>query len=225
MNSELPSFDPYLPPSALPPTASRDPMPSGLKAICIIALVLGAIGTLLSCLGFVGVAINQSSLGSFGLPAGDGARDGQAQEAQRDLQEGMAAINRQFLPFTIAIVSLHLVAGMLLTIGGLLGLKSVPAGRSTLVLAFIAAIIYEVGQATLNLIVQTKTIPLAQRSVEQMLQGPGQPGVPQGAGQLMLVFMFVILGITLITVLVKIAFYAYSLYYLNRKDIVARFSA
>ena len=34
--------------------------------------------------------------------------------------------------------------------------------------------------------------------------------------------MFVILGITMITVLVKIAFYAYSLYYLNRNQISSR---
>jgi hypothetical protein len=222
MSSDLPSFDPYLPPPTLSSTATRQPLPTGLKAICIIAIVLGAIGTFLSCMGFAGLAVNQSFAGGFGFPAGGGG--GQAQEAQQELQEGIAAIQQEFLPFSIAIVSFHLVAGLLLTIGGILGLKAIPAGRTTLVIGFIAAIVYEVSQATLNGIVQTKTIPLVQRSMEQMLQGPGQPGMPQGAGQLMVGVMFVILGITMITVLVKIAFYAYSLYYLNRKDIVARSS-
>lgn len=223
MSSDMPSFDPYLPPPVLPAGATRGPLPTGLKAICIIALVLGSLGTFLSCMGFAGLAINQSLMSGFGMPAGGGG--GPAQDAQQELQEGILAISREYLPFSIATVCLHLLAGLLLAIGGLLGLKSVPAGRTTLLFGFVAAIVYELSQSTLNVVIQSKTMPLAQRSMEQMLQAPGQPGMPQGAGQLMLGVMIVILGITLVTVLVKIAFYAYSLYYLNRKDIVARFSA
>jgi hypothetical protein len=223
MSSEMPSFDPYQPPPAIPSVSARTPLPTGLKAICIIAVVLGAIGTFLSCIGFAGLAINESVAGGMGFPMGDGG--GQAQEVQKEMQAGILAISQQYLPFTIAIVCLHLVAGILLATGGALGLKSVPAGRLTLVIGFLAAIVYEIAQTTLNVIIQTKTIPLVRQSMEQMLQQPGQPGVPQGMGQLMVVFMFVILGITLVTVLVKIAFYTYSLYYLHRQDIVARFSA
>lgn len=223
MSRDMPSFDPYQPPLDIPSTANRAALPTGLKAICIIAVVLGVLGTFLSCMGFAGLAINESLMGGMGLPIGDGG--GLAPEAQQELQKNIAAIGRQYLPFTIAIVCLHLIAGILLTVGGSLTLRSVPAGRTTLVFGFLAALVYEVSQATLNVIIQTKTIPLARQSVEQMLQQPGQPGMPQGMGQLMTGIMFVILGVTLLTVLVKIAFYAYSLYYLHRQDIVARFSA
>lgn len=223
MNPEMPPLDPYQPPLDIPSAAVRTPMPTGLKAICIIALVLGAIGTFLSCLGVAGLAINESFAGGMGFPGGNGG--GQAQEVQKELQQKIAAISRQYLPFTIAIVCLHLLAGILLMTGGTLGLKSVPAGRSTLVFGFLSAIVYEVSQSILNVIIQTKTIPLVRQSMEQMLQQPGQPGMPEGMGQLMVGFMFVILGVTLLTVLVKLAFYAYSLYYLHRQDIVARFSA
>lgn len=223
MSSDMPSVDPYQPPLEIPSVAVRTPLPTGLKAICIIALVLGVIGTFWSCMGFAGLAINESFMGGMGFPGGGGG--GQAQEAQKELQEGIAAISRQYLSFTIAIVCLHLVAGILLSVGGALGLKSVPAGRSTLVFGFLSAIVYEVSQSILNFIIQAKTIPLVRQSMEQMLQQPGQPGVPEGMGQLMVGFLFVILGITLLTVCVKIAFYAYSLYYLHRPDIVARFSA
>lgn len=223
MSSETPSMDPYLPPPALPPMTANKPLPAALKAICIIAMVLGLLGTILSCMGVVGLAVNQSFAGGFGFPAGGGG-DAATQAAQKELQDGMTEITRQYLPYSYVVVILHLAAGLLLTIGGLLGLKSSPAGRSTLLAGFFAAIVYEIGQTILNLIIQTKTLPLVQKSMDQMLQRPGQPNLPQGVGQLMVVVMFVILGITLITVLVKVAFYAYSIYYLNRKDIVARFS-
>jgi hypothetical protein len=77
----------------------------------------------------------------------------------------------------------------------------------------------------LNVVIQLRTVPLAQKMMDQVLQQGGQAELPPAFGQFMLVIMFVTLGISLVTVVVKIAFYVMSVVYLKKPHIVAYFAS
>ena len=169
-----------------------------------------------------GEPVDDRGVRPAGLPAA--GRTG-AEQLQEKLQGEVVAIGEKYLPFTIVAVVLHLVAGLLLLVGGILTLKLVRTGRWLLLTGCIVAILYELVQAVLSVVIQTQTLPMVGKSLEAMLQRSGQGQMPQGFGQLMLVFMYVILGVILVTVLVKIVFYVISIVYLNKPAIAARFAA
>ncbi|MHB8969286.1 MAG: hypothetical protein ACYC3X_03675 [Pirellulaceae bacterium] len=221
------SWDPYQPPQAELVPVLPGKLPTGLKAICIIAIILGALGTLGSCGGIASLVVHESlsaEFGQFGLPLPPD-KGPEAEQFQEKLQGEIAAIAEKYRPFTIVAVLLHLVAGLLLLVGGFLTLKLIRTGRLLLLLGCLVAILYELVQAVLSVVIQSQSMPMVGTALEGMLQRSGQGQMPQGVGQLMLVFMYVILGVSLVTVLVKIVFYAISLVYLNKPAIVARFAA
>jgi hypothetical protein len=220
------SWDPYQPPLAelVSVPVSPEKTPTGLKAICIIAIILGVLGTLVSCGGMASLVVNESLSAGFSLPQQPGT-DEEAKQFQEKLQDEIAVIAQKYRPFTIATVIMHLVAGLLLLVGGVLTLKLVRTGRSLLLVGCVVAILYELVQAVLNVVIQTQSVPMVGKAMEEMLQRGGQGQMPQGVGQLMLVVMYVILGVSLVTVLIKIVFYAISIVYLNKPAIVARFIA
>jgi hypothetical protein len=218
------SWDPYAPPQAQQVPVARGPLPTGLKAVCIIAIVLGGLGTLFSCGGAASLAIGPSIRAAFGTPAQPGI-DQESARMQRELQAEMAAIGQEYLPFTIASVILHLFSGLALLCGGILALKLSATGRSILLVGCVLAILYELVDGVLNVVIQLRTVPLAQKMMDQVLQQGGQAELPPAFGQFMLVIMFVTLGISLVTVVVKIAFYVMSVVYLKKPHIVAYFAS
>lgn len=222
MSDSPKAWDPYQPPplelAAGPPRL----LPTGLKAICIIAIVLGALGTLASFGGLVSLALNQSIIRGFGLPGQSGAGE-QAEQLQEELQREVVAIGAKYLPFTAATVILRLVAGLLLLVGGILTLKLASTGRWLLLAGCSVAILYELVGTVLQVVVQTQTLPMVGKSLEAMLQRSGQGQIPPGLGQILLVSMYVMLGVTLVTVLVKIVFYVVSIVYLKKSTVAARF--
>ena len=94
------SWDPYQPPQAELVPVSPGKMPTGLKAICIIAIILGALGTLVSCGGIASLVVNESlsaGFGQFGLPQQPDA-DKEAEQFQEKLQGEIAAIAEKYRP-------------------------------------------------------------------------------------------------------------------------------
>ena len=218
------SWDPYAPPQAQQVPVARGPLPTGLKAICIIAIVLGGLGTLFSCGGVASLAIGPSMQAAFNMPAQPGM-DQEAARMQQELQAEMAAIGQEYLPFTITSVILHLLSGLALLCGGILALKLSARGRSILLVGCVVAILYELVHGVLSVVVQLRTVPIAQKIMDQALLQGGQAELPPAFGKFMLVIMFVTLGISLVTVLVKIAFYVISVVYLKKPHIVAHFAS
>jgi hypothetical protein len=199
-------------------------LPTGLKAVCIIAIVLGGLGTLFSCGGAASLVIGQSLQAAFNMPVPQGV-DPEEMRVQQELQAQLAAIDREHLPFMIAAVILHLISGLVLLFGGIFTLKLSATGRSILLAGCVLAILYELVGGVVNMMVQIQKVPVAQKFMDQALQ-PGAPaGLPPAFGQFMLAFMFAMLAISLITVLIKLAFYVVSIVYLKKPHIAACFAA
>jgi hypothetical protein len=218
------SWDPYAPPQVPQVAAAGGALPPGLKAICIIAIILGVLGILISCGGVASMAIGPALQAAFGMPAQAGM-DPELVRAQEDLQGQMAAIGKEYLPFTIGTVVVHLLAGFALLLGGILTLKISATGRSILLTGCVLAVLYELVNGVLNVVMQMRMAPIVERFMEQALQRGGQAQMPSAFGQFMLVIMFVTLGISLVSMLVKIGFYIFSVIYLKKPHVAARFAA
>jgi hypothetical protein len=223
--SDVPaSWDPYAPPQAPQVAATGGALPPGLKAICIIAIILGGLGMLISCGGVASMAIGPALQAAFPMSAQPGM-DPDLVRAQEEMQEQMAAIGREYLPFTIGTLVVHLLAALALLVGGILTLKVSATGRSILLTGCALAVLYELVNGVLNVVMQMRMGPPVQRFMEQALQRGGQAQMPSGFGQFMLAIMFVTLGISLVAMLVKIGFYVFSVIYLKKAHIAARFAA
>ncbi len=119
------SWDPYAPPQAQQVPVARGLLPTGLKAVCIIAIVLGGLGTLFSCGGVASLAIGPSMQAAFNTPAQPGM-DQEAARVQQELQAEIAAIGQEYLPFTITSVILHLLSGLAVVVSVASWLSSCP---------------------------------------------------------------------------------------------------
>jgi membrane protein YqaA with SNARE-associated domain len=226
MSDPFSPIDPYAPPQVGSCETSPGPLPKGLKAVCIICIVLGSLGTILSCGGAVGLALGQSMSEAFQAPQQPGM-DERAREMQKELQEKITAMTRRYLPLNILAVVFHLISALLLLAGGIMTLKASAVGRTMLLAGCGAAIVYELGQGALNLVIQLKTIPLIKSMMDDAIQqGPGlRPGeVPDWLPQLMMGAMVVGLVIAVAIALAKIIFYVFSILYLQKPAIVSRLS-
>ena len=157
------SWDPYTPPQVQQVPVVRGALPTGLKAVCIIAIVLGGLGTLFSCGGLASLAIGPSLQAAFNMPVQPGM-DQEAARVQQELQAEIAAIGQDYLPFTIVSVILRLFSGLALLCGGILALKLSAMGRSILLGGCVVAILYELVHGVSSVVVQLRTCPSPRRS-------------------------------------------------------------
>jgi len=199
-------------------------LPTGLKAVCIIAIVLGALGTLISCGGAASLAIGPALQSAFNMPAQQGMNP-EMVRAQEELQTQMTAIGNEFMPFTIATVVVHLLSGLALLLGGIFTLKLSTTGRAILLTGCVLAILYELINGVLSVVVQLRMMPAVQKFMDQALQRGGQAEMGSAFGRFMLAGMLVTLGISLVAMLVKLAFYVFSVVYLKKSHITAYFAA
>lgn len=223
MSNTPTSWDPYQAPQTPQMPVAQGPLPTGLKAVCIIAIVLGGLGMLFSCFGAVGLVAGQSMQSAFNMPAPEGV-DPEMARAQEDMQTQTAAIARQYLPFSIVSVVLRLFAAIALLLGGILTLKVSAMGRLILLAGCGLAILYELVKSVLGVLVQLQTIPIMQKFMEQGLPQGGPADLPPVFSKAMLAVMLVGVGVGLFAALVKIVFYIFSVTYLQRTHIVARFT-
>ncbi len=232
MSSSPASWDPYVPPQipAAPPLpAGSGGLPTGVKAVCITAIILGGFGTVISCVGAAGMVLGPALNQAIEMRADarlDAGMDERLADAREELQEQMAAISRQYLPFTVASLVVHLLSGLALLLGGILTLRVSATGRLILLTGLVLAAVYEVVHGVLNVVVQMRSAPAVQRFMDQALPQGGQAAEFQPAfAQFMLVIMFVTLAVALGATLVKLAFYVWSTVYLKKPHIRAHFAA
>jgi hypothetical protein len=216
------SWDPYSAPQAPQVVAPQGPLPAGLKAVCIIAIVLGGLGILFSCFGAFGLIAGQATQSAFEMP---GPAGGDMAQAQREMQTQIMEATRAYQPYLIVSVLLHVFAAIALLFGGILALKVSATGRLVLLAGCALATLYELVQSVLSVLVQSQTLPITQKYMEQALPPGGPANLPPGFSKAMVVVMLVFAGIGLLLSLVKIVFYVFSIIYLQRAHIVARYTA
>lgn len=215
--------DEAYPAEAAPPPGYR---PGGLTAICIIALVLGALGVLTGCSG-VGMALVgnqvqqwQQKFSTMGSPAP--VRDVQT---EMNLQS-IRIFNRY------RVVNLILAVCQLLIVGALIGgaiqtLRSREMGRRLLVFGCLAAIGWEVVRAVPHTLMQLENTAMMEEYMPRMMeaQAPGGQAAQMAEFARMIAHFSTIMGWVIFFgwLMMKLAFYGVAARYLTRPKIKSLF--
>lgn len=155
--SSNPFSDPQTNPYAAQPAGAYGPVkPGALTAVCVIAIVLGIMGTLAVCIGGVGLAANSAMQGMITVSPNATPFD----KAQVELQQEMMSINTRHLPAVIVLLVAQLAVSPLLIAGGVKALRMQHSGRRLLIYAFVAVIIFEVVRTAFQLYLQMQMLPL-----------------------------------------------------------------
>ncbi len=204
----------------LPDVAAR--RPSGLTAICIIAVVLGVLGLFSGLMKGVNVLFGaemQQAVGSFGAVSPEQAK------VQQDMNAAIAAEMGRFrLANSVLCVAQLAFCGALVYSGiKTLGLKA--AGRSLMLAACACMLVYEIGQAIAFVFQQLALSPIMELYMPQLMKGSaGNNASAEQIGQVM-ARISIILGIVFqcVWTLIKFIFYAVAIVYLRKANVIALF--
>lgn len=204
----------------LPDMAAR--RPSGLTAICIIAVVLGVLGLFSGLMKGVNVLFGtemQQAFGSFGAVSPEQAK------VQQDMQAAIAAeMNRFRLVNSVLCIAQLTFCGALVYSGmKTLGLKA--AGRSLFLAACACMLVYEIGQSIAFVFQQLAMSPIMELYMPQLMKGSaGNNASAEQIGQVM-ARVSIILGIVFqcVWTLIKFVFYAVAIFHLRKAAVIALF--
>jgi hypothetical protein len=234
MSSDPQAFDPYRSPSlpegpygGPPPTGRR---PGWLTTLCVLCIVLGALGLFNSLFGAFGLVVGRqfqqmvmkSQSQAPGIPP-------EMQEAQEKMQTEIYAIQEKYLWMLAGGLVFRFVASALLLIGGIgaLGLK--PWGRQVLIAGCAVAAPFVLLDAILQSLISMENMTVMNGYMERMIQASPGTGAPEKIeGFIRGVFGFIkfaSIAVLSLLALAKIALYIFGLIYLQKPHIKALFHA
>ncbi len=226
MSADSSAYDPYrtpdLPGVHAPSGGGR---PGWLTALCVLCIVLGVLGLMNGLAGLLGTLFAEQLQTMF-TPAGGTGMPPEMQKVQDEFQAETVAIQARFFVGLLLACILRIAVATALLVGGIqcLGLKA--AGRQLLVLACGAAVLFEIGFAVLQSLVNMEMMTAFNGFMENFLQTmPQQPGGPP-PGMLMSIMrgsMIAGFVIQYLIAAVKVAFYAWGILFLQRPAIKALF--
>lgn len=200
----------------------------GLTALCVLALVAGALGLLSGFSGVLNLLAGEKLQRAM-LQVQPVANPGM-QEAQQELQEELAAVMMRYRAYHWIQAACQLALSTLLISGAILALLLKPAGRSLLLTSLIAALLFVPMQSTLGGLMLQKTGPIMEKSMERMAKQAAPAGArqPPGFNEMMGAFGRVIVVMQWIMLvglaLVKCIFYLFGVWYLTRPAVAELFA-
>ena len=218
------TFDPYRPPAAMdvPYDAPGAPprRPGWLVTICVISIALGGMGFLHALYGFVELTVGEQMQAAMRPGPGAGGPE-ELEELQKEFEDGIREVQqRYFIPLLLfGLARLALTA--CLVVGGIMCLGLKPPGRKLLIGAFIAALLFEVGDSILQGKIAGEMIePMRALGAAIDEQQPRQGNVPLELGRTIIVGLFwVIMGVFYVLQVAKFVFYLTGLLYLRRTSL------
>lgn len=152
--------------------------PGALTAIAIIAIVLGSLGGCMGMFGLAGAAMS-GSMQEMQREMLEGVGSSPEIEAQRRMQDEMAAINSKWLPFTASHQALNLLASTLLLAAGVLMLRGSPRAAVVFLAAAGVNLFVDLAGGGLGILVQQDT----QEAMQSFMSTAAatQPGGPDMA--------------------------------------------
>jgi len=227
MTAETGSFDPYRSPS-LPEGVYSGPRPVGrpgwLSFLCVLSIVLGALGLMNSLFGTIGMVAGPR----FQRLMADQPRPGMPddlKEAQEKMQTDMYKIQTKYIwPLGISIVLRLVVCGLLL-VGGIRCLNMLEPGRKLLIIACSVALVFDLLQAILQMVITVENMTVMNEFMETMAtrtqNGPKELEAVMKAVSSFIRFFS--LGLICVIALAKIGFYIFGVLYLQKPQIMALF--
>lgn len=189
-----------------------------LQTICIIAIVLGALGFFAIGIGIVGAVMSDAiqKMATMGMPA----NSPQAQQ-QIKLQKDINAVTDKWAPVNYALFAVQFVVVGCLIVGGVKAFRLQPSGHRLLLMAFLIAIAFELMRLIPTISIQMATADIMEEFMaDAMKASSGGRPLPPGAAKMTQTIMkgSVFIGIAFVVawVLLKLGFYGYGTYYLRQ---------
>jgi len=190
--------------------------PGGLTAVCVIAIVLGAMGLLTSLLALGGRALKEPLENAMRVQPQPGMSEDFA-KAQKEMQD----VGQKYPGITMGITVLNLVIASSLIAGAIMVLNLNPKARTLLVAVFAAAIVFEIVGGGFMVFIQLDMAPAMSRMMTANTP-KGGPGAEQAAvvtAMVAKVVMFLVIALRVGWILAKIVFYGFGARYLCRPNI------
>lgn len=228
MSSDTAPLDPYRSPS-LPegPYAGKTPSgrPGWLTALCVLCIVLGALGLLNAVLGtaieVAGPAFQQAM-----MPKGGNMPD-DFQQAQQDLMDEINAIKKKHLLSIYGLLAFKFIAATLLLVGGLRCLSLGETGRKLLIIGCGVALAFELTQAIVQSLIQMENLTAMNSAVEKFQSSLAGNNSPPGMKNVLKwsirISTIVPIVLQYVMAAVKGGLFIFGLIYLQRARIKALF--
>jgi hypothetical protein len=203
--------------------------PGLLTAVCIISIVLAAMGIMISLSSAVSMGIGVERIQRWTQSFTPPNPNPRMQELQDQMQQEIMAATQSWQVFNWIMLAGLLLLAVSLLIGAIqtLGLKAL--GRRLLMGVFVALVVLDVLRAIAAMSIQLKTQRAMRTYMPQLMESaapPGQP-IPPQLGRMMsaMTGAAVVFGIVIAVfwVALKIAFYLFGLLYLRRPAIRSLF--
>jgi hypothetical protein len=213
-------FDAYQPPPLAAEVAPAQSSPARfgrVKAICIVAIVLGGAGVATALMGAVGLVVGRQMQAAFSNVNQPGMSQ-ELQDIQRKTQLEIQAVQERFLAVNAVLLGAHaIVAGMLLA-GGVQGLRRVRPGRQILVKACLAAIVFELVRAVVQTLIQIQVLSVTMQFFEQMMGASMEQAAELAEWLVWFSRAAMMAGLLLAIgwILVKLVFYSTAVWYLRK---------
>ncbi len=226
MPADTSAYDPYRTPSLPqgPHAGSSSGRPGWLTALCVLCIVIGVLGLMNGIMGILGTLFAEQLQTVF-TPRGATGMPPEMQQVQDDFQAETLAVQAKFFVGLLIACILRTAVATGLLVGGIQCLSLRPAGRQVLLLACSAAILFEIGFAVLQSLVNMEMMTAVNGFMENFLQT-----MPQKNGPPPELFMNIMKGsliagfvVQYLIALVKIAFYLWCVVFLQRQAIKALF--
>jgi hypothetical protein len=229
MSADSSTLDPYRSPT-LPegPYAGKQTTgkPGWLTALCVICIVLGALGLINAILGTAAELAGPyfqamlSPRGGPGIPA-------DMQQAQQDLMDEMNVIKQKYFILSLALLGFRFVAAGLLLYGGLRCLGLSEAGRKLLIAACAVALVFELSQTIIQSLVYLQNLTAMNSAMERfqssLSNGSAPPGLQAVMKWTMRISMILPIILAYGMALLKGGVFLFGLSYLRREHIKVLF--
>jgi hypothetical protein len=227
MSHDSTAYDPYRTPS-LPQggdfSRGSSSRPGWLTALCVLCIVIGLLGAFNGIAGFFGTLFAEQMQTMF-TPAGNTGMPPEMEQVQNKFREETLAVQQKFFVASlIASVFRMLIAGGLFY-GGIVCLGLKESGRQVLLAACGAAVLFELGHAVLQSLVNMEMMTAVNGFLENFLQTMPQKGGPPPEVFINIMKGSIIVGFVFQYAigLLKIGFYIWGVLFLLRPAIKALF--
>src|SRR4029450_5037670 len=159
--------------------------PGLLTTLCVLCLVLGALGLMNSLMGAAG-AVGGQKLQAMLQPKASPSMPPEMQQAQQEFQDQVNAVQGRYFWQIVGGLAFRLIASVLLLVGGIRSLGVEGAGRETLLIACAVAVVFELAHSILQSLVNMDMMTAVNSFVEKMTTSmPQQNNAPPGMGNLL----------------------------------------
>jgi hypothetical protein len=222
------SFDPYRSPT-LPETPYAAPSsgrPGWLTTLCVLCIVLGALGMINAAFGALGLA-GGKAIQKMVQPKGANTGLPQAmQDAQDKFQNDMYAVQDKYFWLLVPTTAIRFFVALYLLVGAIRALSLKEKGRQMLLTACVVALVFEVISSIGSSFIVMENLTITNLYIEQITTSmPADKEkavhVAKLVGTVTRAIGVVTLVLAGVVVLLKVALYIFGLVYLQKPHIQA----